>query len=475
MAASSPVSVQQRPSAARAAGEPALTLDGAPPPRSLGLLDQVAFWANLGVSLLGPITALYLLQPANGGQYPIWGAFAALCIGSLVGSFLVALAAVPGTDTGAPAMMLLRGLLGGRLSYLPTGLNILQCVGWAVFELVVISQAAARLVHGGRPGAPTWPWVLGAGVLTVAMAIRPIGSVRVLRRIALVAVIAASTWLLVQLLRHPIAAGAVHGTTGGIHPFLSGIDVMIALSVSWVPLAADYTRHSRDRKATVAGTLVGFGFAQIASVGLGLLAFVTVVNPAVSDPQSALFGSFIAVPLGWLAFGVLVIRELDQSFANVYSTTASTQNMLPRVDRRVIAVTIGLLATGLALIIPIGQYQNFLLLIGAVFVPLLAVLVVDYFLLGGRHHWDLGESAPTRGWLLVPWALGVSAYQLVTPTAIGAWPAWLHGGLSGGLFGLHGAWAVLTTSASATSFLVTALAMLGIARLPHFRGSRSVV
>ena len=38
--------------------------------------------------------------------------------------------------------------------------------------------------------------------------------------------------------------------------------------------------------------------------------------------------------LGGLAFGVLSVRELDQSFANVYSTTVSTQNLRPAWDRR---------------------------------------------------------------------------------------------------------------------------------------------
>lgn len=103
----------ERPRTTRAE-EPALTLQGGPPPGSLGMLDQVAFWANLGISLLGPITALYLLQTADGGRYPVWWAFAALCVGSLVGSLLVALPAVPGTETGAPAMMLRPRPCSGR-------------------------------------------------------------------------------------------------------------------------------------------------------------------------------------------------------------------------------------------------------------------------------------------------------------------------------------------------------------------------
>ena len=74
-------------------------------------------------------------------------------------------------------MVLLRGLLGRRTSYLPTAFNIIQCVGWATFEIVIIASAASRLLH-----APAWPFVLGAGLLATLMSLRPLGAVRVLAR-----------------------------------------------------------------------------------------------------------------------------------------------------------------------------------------------------------------------------------------------------------------------------------------------------
>ncbi len=103
--------------------------------------------------------------------------------------------------------------------------------------------------------------------------------------------------------------------------------------------------------------------------------------------------------------------------------------------------------------------------------PLLAVLAIDYFILGGRTHWNLGESAPTRGWVLIPWLIGIAAYQLVTPSGIGFWSSWLHGGLSGGLFGLHGGWFLVSTSASATSF-VTAAVLTVVIGAPRARRGR---
>src|SRR6266496_4747312 len=168
-------------------------------------------------------------------------------------------------------------------------------------------------------------------------------------------------------------------------------DGVIAVSISWVPLAADYTRHARSSDGAFAGSLVGYAVAQIAYYTLGLLAFSTVVAGYAGD-NAPVFKAFIAVPFGWLPFAILVLRELDESFTNVYSTTVSVQNLRPLSDRRVLAVAIGVLATAGALVLKLGaDYQNFLLLIGAVFVPLSEVFVVDYFVLRRRHSWNTSQ------------------------------------------------------------------------------------
>jgi len=395
------------------ATEPARTLAG-PAPRTLGALDQTALWANLGVSLLGPIGALFVLAPTGVAPLTLAAAFTATLVGTALGAALLGLTAVPGADTGAPAMVLLRGLFGTRLSYLPTALNLLQCLGWAVFVLVVIADAAAQLL----PWHTHWPYVLLAGVLTTLMSLRPLGVVRVLRRYALVAVLLATAYLFVQFARHPLPRVDTGSWTG----FSLAADVVIAVAVSWAPLAADYSRHSRTPKAAFLGSFLGYTVSQTAFYTLGLLAFSTVVSRA-GDTHTDLFAAFIALPVGWLAFGVIVIRELDESFTNVYSTVASLQNLWPLADRRRLAVAVGALATVIALLLQVKDYESFLFLLGSVFVPMFAVFIIDYYLLGGRGNWDVSASAPARPLMLAPWLLGFIAYQLVNPGAISWWVA----------------------------------------------------
>jgi purine-cytosine permease-like protein len=139
-----------------------------------------------------------------------------------------------------------------------------------------------------------------------------------------------------------------------------------------------------------------------------------------------MFNAFMAVPLGTLAFAVLAIRELDQSFVDTYSTAISIQNMRPRWDRRVLALVLGTLATIFALALSISAYENFLVLLGAVFVPLLGVFVVDYFIVS-RRSWDMSETSRTRWLVLVPWVAGFVVYQLINPGYVLWWQTmWTH-------------------------------------------------
>jgi nucleobase:cation symporter-1, NCS1 family len=385
-----------------------------PVPQALSLLDQFGLWGNLGVSLLGFTGAIFVLQPGGAGtpELSLAAALTATIVGTLLGTAAFALTGLPGARTGAPAMVLLRGLFGARLSYLPTVLNILQCVGWGVFELVTIATAA----HTVAPALPKWGYVLIAGVATALLTIRPLGAIRVLRRYATGAVLVVMCYLLVQLARQPLP-GFTHGTWSG---YWAATDTVVAVAVSFAPLAADYTRHSRSPRAALAGALAGYSTTQVLCYGIGLLALVTVAR----GDSSRIYGAFIALPVGSLGFAVLAARELDQAFADVYSTAVSIQNLRPLWDRRILAGMIAALATAGALWLNIADYENFLDLIGSVFVPLSAVLIADYFVVS-RGRWDLSEAARSRWLMLLPWAAGFITYQLINPGYVSWWAsAW---------------------------------------------------
>ncbi len=427
-----------------------------PVPQSLGLLDQFGLWGNLGVSLLGFTGAIFVLQPGGTGtpELSLAAALTAIVVGTLLGATVLALAGIPGTQTGAPAMVLLRGLFGARVSYLPTVVNVLQLFGWGIFELVTIATAA----HTVAPALPRWGYVLIAGGATAVLTIRPLGAIRVLRRYATGAVLIVMCYLFIQLIRHPLPAHP-HGTWSG---YWAATDTVVAVAISFAPLAADYTRHSRSARAAFAGALAGYSITQVLCYVIGLLALVTVARGNPAD----IFGAFIALPLGSLGFAILAARELDQSFADVYSTAVSMQNLRPLWDRRVLAGVITALTTAGALWLNIADYENFLTLLGSVFVPLSAVLITDYFagyLATPRVRWDLSAAARSRWPMLLPWAAGFVVYQLINPGYVSWWAsAWSKFGQDVGF--TPAGWMSASILSFCTAGILTLL-VSGVARL----------
>ncbi|HEY2331311.1 MAG TPA: cytosine permease [Acidimicrobiales bacterium] len=426
------------------AGEPPLTLDQAPA-RSLGLGDQLALWANLGVSLLLPVTATFLLAPGMS----LLAALTAVLVGTIIGNVLLGLSAVPGAETGAPAMVLMRGLFGRRGSYAPTVVNLVQCLGWSVFEIVIMAETANRVVGGGW----RWQFVLIAGAISTLMAIRPLAVVHILKRYAVWVVLASTLYLFVEVFRQPLP-GLTDGDWNGFWP---AADLVAALAVSWMPLAADYTRQAKDARTAFWGASIGYAVASAAFFVLGILA----LSGLRVEPGFDVIDAIIAIPAGGLALVILVFDEIDEGFANIYSTAVSAQNLVPRVDRRLLAAGIGTVATLLALLLNIVAYQDFLFLIGSVFVPLFAVFIVDYYVIQ-RRRWDITESAPDRPLLLIPWIVGFVAYQLVNPGTVGWWADWWMARRTD----LHldpPAW----LSASLVAFVVASLLTFAVSRPRH--------
>src|SRR5919206_2041547 len=137
--------------------------------RVLGLVDTTLLWTNLGVSLLVLVLPAYF-------DLSLRDALAATLVGGVIGNGMLALAGLIGADGRVPTMVLQRAPLGQRGSYLATVLNVLQCLGWAIFELIVIATAAALLTDKLFDFKAVWFWkLLFGGIATLLALLGPIG------------------------------------------------------------------------------------------------------------------------------------------------------------------------------------------------------------------------------------------------------------------------------------------------------------
>ena len=426
--------------------------------RVLGLLDLGLLWGSLGVSLL-VIVAGPLLVGDDFLALSFKDALLAIAVGGLIGNAMLGLGGMIGADGRVPAMVLMRASLGRQGSYLATILNVAQCIGWAIFELIVIATAAAALSEEVFGFEAKWVWTLVFGAVALALALLgPIGVVRrVLRRFAVWLVLASLVYLTWWALDGADLGSMWNAKAEDGASVWEGIDLVVALTVTWIPLAPDYTRFATKRRAAFLGTGIGYLIPTFWMWGLGVVLFLSRgLDDAAALPASVASAGVVSA----LALIAVTADETDEAFANAYSAAVSTQNVLTKVPQRALIVAAVTASTAGALFLELSDYQTFLYMLGSFFVPLFGVLLADWLL--ARAHYteaDIFEAPRLRIGLIGAWLVGFALYQWLLPQGPGWWVDFVTGLPSAPTWGIGA-----TLPSFAVSFSLAALASLAYRR-----------
>jgi len=371
--------------------------------RTLGGLDYFILWSSLGVGLL-VFSAGSLLSDAS-----FVDAILAIVIGSIAGSFLLGLAGKIGSDHGVPSLVSMRPAFGIRGSYLPAILNIIQLVGWATFEIMIMARAA-ELLAGSIIPYYFWVTIFGAFVALLGIS-GPLNVVRKwLGKFAVWIAYGTSAIIIISLVSSADLASLVESPGEGMSLF-SALDLVIAMPISWLPLAADYNRFAKKSRSALWGTFIGFTMTTALFYFGGVLIGEWDVISIIVAIQVMFFGFLMLL---------LIVDEADNAFADIYSAAVSVQNIFSNLSQK--HLVIGLTATSvlLAMVISIQQYEGFLLMIGAIFVPLFGVVLTDYYVVNKQkyreqmfysHQNKLGIRMPA----IVAWALGSLTNYVLSP------------------------------------------------------------
>lgn len=372
--------------------------------RVMGKIDFFVLWSSLGVGLLVLQAGGFLTMPlgAYGFGLGLLDAVIISFIGSIVGSLLLAVAGLIGEREGIPTMVSLRPSFGVFGSYLPTILNIVQLVGWTTFEIIIMASAAESIT--GLVG--TFPlWVIFFGVLAILMAVW--GPLRVVRewleKFAIWLVYLSTIYITYGLVTSGVEFPLLRG--GDLSTYLLALDLVIAMPISWMPLVSDYNRFSSNPGEGLKGTFVGYTTANFWFYSLGAALYFLY-------PGETIVKSIMALFFGQLALLLILVDETDNAFADVYSASVSLQNINHSISRTIYTIVIGVVSILLGLVIPIIEYENFLLLIGASFVPVVSILIADYFVVKkGRYSDDMLYSGGNVNlYSILVWILGFLAY-----------------------------------------------------------------
>jgi putative hydroxymethylpyrimidine transporter CytX len=370
-----------------------------PKHRILGGVDYFILWSSLGVGLLVFSAGSFL------SETPFYHALLAIIIGSIAGSVLLSMAGKIGSDHAVPSLIGIRPAFGLYGSYLAAVLNIIQLIGWTTFEILILSKAAEQLTNMHV----TFVWNIIFGVIITLLGIfGPLFLVKQwLSKFAIWIVYASSAIILVTLLLQNLPN--VMSGEGKDMSFFVALDIVIAMPISWMPLVSDYNRFAKTSKGAFMGTLIGFSITNIIFYVGGLLFGVGDISTIIISIQAILSGFILLV---------MIVDEIDNAFADIYSAAISSQSIFHNLNQRHLIIGFSIVSTILAIFVSIEGYEQFLFLIGALFIPLFGVLLTDYFVIKrSKYQNDMmyGNKIIKIGYpAIIAWTIGVVVYYLLS-------------------------------------------------------------
>ena len=265
--------------------------------RNVGFFDMIAIWVGANSNN----ASWYVGGTVAGAAFA--GAITVTLIANPIAYIILALVGYMGFKVGTSTMALTRPAFGIKGSALPTVLNTIVFLGWAVvntFIAVISMSFIFSDLFGwpayGEPGS-AFPMIIGIIVMTILnLAAVSLGrnSIKVVERIGMVLVLVLGVWITTVVLKQHSMADIIAWRPPADLKMPTGvaIDVMAAFSLAWVLGIAEFTRYTRSVKTATVAPLIGalvalawFAFVGIIST-IGAALTTGIYDPNNSDPSS---------------------------------------------------------------------------------------------------------------------------------------------------------------------------------------------
>lgn len=376
--------------------------------RNIGFFDMIAIWVGANSNN----ASWYVGGTIAGASF--MGAISVTLIANPLAYLILALIGYMGYKVGTSTMALTRPAFGIKGSALPTVLNTIVFLGWAVvntFIAVISMSFIFSDLFGwpayGEPGS-SGPMIIGIVIMTLLnLAAVSLGrnSVKIVERVGIVLVLVLGVWITtVVLQQHSLADIFAWQPPADLKmPTGVAVDIMAAFSLAWVLGVAEFTRYTPTVKTATVAPLMGalaalawFAFVGVIST-IGAALTTGVYNPDNSDPSSLVTN----LGLGWVALVLIVVACVTTNVVNLMAAGVSITNVTKKV-KPLQSIWLVTIVAGILMLVPLymtsflDTFTMFLEYIGMVLSALLGVLVADYFFVK-RRKYDVSEFEVVGG------------------------------------------------------------------------------
>ncbi len=329
---------------------------------------------------------------------------AVIVLGHLIGFLLLVLAGIIGVRNKDGSMRSSALSFGRYGSFFFAILNIVQLIGWQgimIFDASISAQGILNLGH-------TW-WCLIIGVLTIAWILLGLKHRDKLNTFVMVLLL-----LLTIVLSFIIFFGvknidASEVSAGEMLSFGQGLELSIAMPLSWIPMIADYTYKAEKPVKTTFSACATYTLASIWMYIIGLGA--AVITHETRIDQIMLKAGFGVAGLFIIVFSCVTTNFIDAFSCNQSTFALFPENRVPQepADRLNIAQNVKanlpgiidtIIGTAGAILFPMENITEFLYFIGSVFAPMISVQIADQFVLKHKKTDIRFDGVAGFAWIL---------------------------------------------------------------------------
>ena len=341
-------------------------------------------WFGAGVSIAEILTGM-LIAPLGFGK-----GLAAILLGHLIGGVLMYLAGIIGANTEKSSMETVKMTFGDKGSLLFSSLNVLQLIGWTAVMIVSGAATASTVVNLGG----NWVWDLIIGAL---IAVWILVGIRNLNKLNIIAM--SALFILTIVMSMVIFGGGQSPHITNTISFGAAVELSVAMPLSWLPLISDYTRTAQRKQLA---TFVSVAVYTLVSCWM----YIIGMGAALFTGESNIASIMLKAGLGIEGLIIIIFSTVTTTFLDAFSAGVSSVSIAKNINEKWAAIVVCVIGTGLAIFIPTNQFENFLYMISSVFAPMIAIQVVDYFILkktGSEKNFNITN--------LVVWAVGFVIYR----------------------------------------------------------------
>lgn len=350
------------------------------------VFENSLIWFGAAVSIAEILTGTYF------APLGFLKGLVAIVLGHIVGCVLLFLAGLIGAKTQKSSMDTVKMSFGDKGSIFFAVLNVMQLFGWTGIMIYDGALATEGILAVGHM---IWCLIIGGLILIwILIGIKNLGKINIVAMSALFIMTIVLSFIIFK-------GGAVFDTGNEGMSFGAALELSVAMPLSWLPLMSDYTKEAeKPVKATAASSIV-YGLVSVWMYVIGMSA-------ALFTKESDIAQILLKAGFGIMGLLIVVLSTVTTTFLDVYSAGVSTESIFSKVEAKWVAIAVTIIGTLGAVILPMDDITGFLYLIGSVFAPMIAIQIVDFFILKISH--DEKKFSVQN---IIIWGIGFIIYRIL--------------------------------------------------------------